>query len=215
MEHLKSLGNWWLRQFAKEDKETVTIQAPPLKHQLISDIKAEDLASSVYNKYIYCDLFFEVLEDFDSSYGFKARDIYITDYTRNPLNKYHPLHEDLALKVSLWKSDREPEKPEIIIEKGKLYRHRNLRVKHSPQGCLEGKINLGSESDKISRIPWVCENERFAAFKECVGPFSLVVMTHDLQFQAKKCLQGSEQYSERPHKSRGVSSLRTERLDAF
>ena len=48
----------------KEQKgSTIKIQAPPVKQTLISGIKAGDFGSSVYNGYVYCDLFFEVISN--------------------------------------------------------------------------------------------------------------------------------------------------------
>ena len=72
----------------------------------------------------------------------------------------------MALKATLWRSDRGLGGPEIIIEKGKFYRHRNLRVKRNPQGFLEGKIRLDSESDKLFQVALGHRDERFTAFKE-------------------------------------------------
>ena len=64
LEYMKNLGEWWLRQSLKEQKgSTIKIQAPPVKQTLISGTKAGDFGSSVYNGYVYCDLFFEVISN--------------------------------------------------------------------------------------------------------------------------------------------------------
>jgi hypothetical protein len=95
-----------------------------------------------------------------------VKDLYITDYTRNPDNRHHSKYGDIALRATVWRTDRGPGGPEIILEKGKFYRHRNLCVKHDPQGFLEGKIRLDSESDKLSQVALGHQDERFIAFKE-------------------------------------------------
>src|SRR5258708_1306827 len=83
-----------------------------------------------------------------------VKDLYITDYTHNPDNRRHSKYGDIALRATVWRTDRGPGGPEIILEKGKFYRHRNLCVKHDPQGFLEGKFDLTQSRISSSKWRW-------------------------------------------------------------
>ncbi len=95
-----------------------------------------------------------------------VKDLHITDYTHNPDNRRHSKYGDIALRVTVWRTDQGPGGPEIILEKGKFYHHWNLCVKHNLQGFLEGRIRLDSELDKLFQVALGHQDEIFIAFKE-------------------------------------------------